>query len=71
VAVVDYDNNDVSLGVIPSLTIVDNKFEELVKCLATELLRLIDGPVKSFRKIISPVLVERASHARGKGGSWN
>ena len=49
VAVVGYDNNDVSLGVFPSLTTVDNKFEELGKCLATELLGLIDGRVKFIR----------------------
>jgi DNA-binding LacI/PurR family transcriptional regulator len=53
VAVVGYDNNDVSLGVFPTFTTVDNKFEELGKCLATELLGLIDERVKSVRKVTS------------------
>ena len=62
VAVVGYDNNDISDGLFPSLTTVDNRFEELGKTLAKELLALINGTKASAQCVIKPVLIKRQSH---------
>ncbi|MBV9106450.1 MAG: LacI family DNA-binding transcriptional regulator [Verrucomicrobia bacterium] len=64
VAIVGYDNNDLCVGVVPSLTTVNAHHERVGKLLAKGLLALIDGKVKSVGKTIDPVLVERKSHLR-------
>ncbi len=64
VAVVGYDNNDICEAVVPSLTTVDHRLEELGRSLAEELLSLIDGKREQIQKTIPPLLVERASHRR-------
>jgi LacI family transcriptional regulator len=64
VAIVGYDNNDVCVGVVPSLTTVDAHHEKVGKLLANGLLALIDNKVKSVGKSVDPVLVERDSHLR-------
>src|SRR6202048_2777767 len=66
VSVVGYDNNDICEGIIPSLTTVDHRLEELGQCLAQGLLALIEGEVSNVRKSIVPRLVERRSHAVGR-----
>ena len=64
VAVVGYDNNDICLGLVPSLTTVDQHSEKLGKRLAQALLSLIHGKTKSVRETVPPALIERASHQR-------
>ncbi len=63
VSVVGYDNNDICEGIIPSLTTVDHRLEELGQCLAESLLSLIEGNCTTIRKSIEPRMVERSSHA--------
>lgn len=63
VSVVGYDNNDICEGVIPSLTTVDHRLEELGQCLAQGLLALIEGEAPKIQKSIVPRLIERRSHA--------
>ncbi|HEY2122268.1 MAG TPA: substrate-binding domain-containing protein, partial [Chthoniobacterales bacterium] len=62
-SVVGYDNNDICEAIIPSLTTVDHRLEELGHCLAQGVLALIEGESTSIRKSIEPRLVERGSHA--------
>ena len=64
VAIVGYDNNDVCVGVVPSLTTVDAHREKVGKLLAKGLLALIDNKVKSVSKTVEPALIERNSHLR-------
>jgi DNA-binding LacI/PurR family transcriptional regulator len=63
VSVIGYDNNDICQGIVPSLTTVDHRLEELGQCLGRGLLDLIDGTETEVRKTIMPVLVERQSHS--------
>ena len=63
ISVVGYDNNDICEGIIPSLTTVDHRLEELGQCLAQGLLTLVEGGAPNIRKTIVPRLVERRSHA--------
>jgi DNA-binding LacI/PurR family transcriptional regulator len=63
VSVIGYDNNDICQGIVPSLTTVDHRLEELGQCLGQGLLDLIDGTETEVRKTIMPVLVERQSHS--------
>jgi DNA-binding LacI/PurR family transcriptional regulator len=63
ISIVGYDNNDICEGVIPSLTTVDHRLEELGQCLAQGLLTLIEGTAPNIRKTITPRLIERGSHA--------
>lgn len=63
VSVIGYDNNDICQGIVPSLTTVDHRLEELGQCLGQGLLDLIDGTESEVRKTIMPVLVERQSHS--------
>lgn len=63
ISVVGYDNNDICEAIIPSLTTVDHRLEELGHCLAQGVLSLIEGESTSIRKSIEPRLVERDSHA--------
>jgi DNA-binding LacI/PurR family transcriptional regulator len=44
------------------LTTIDYRAEEVGRCLAGELLALIEGKVSSIQKAIRPFLVERESH---------
>ena len=37
VSVVGYDNNDICEGIVPSLTTIDHRLEELGQCLAQAL----------------------------------
>jgi DNA-binding LacI/PurR family transcriptional regulator len=64
VAVVGYDNNDICEGIVPSLTTVDHRLEELGRVLAQELLALIHGDRTVIRKSIPPWLIERDSHRK-------
>ncbi|HEY0792114.1 MAG TPA: LacI family DNA-binding transcriptional regulator [Chthoniobacterales bacterium] len=69
VAMVGYDNTDICIGLTPALTTVDYRAEEVGRCLAGELLALIEGKVSSVQKAIRPFLVERESHGpNGKPG---
>lgn len=63
ISVVGYDNNDICEGIVPSLTTIDHRLEELGQCLAKGLLALIEGTVPNVRKAILPRLIERQSHA--------
>jgi DNA-binding LacI/PurR family transcriptional regulator len=63
VTVIGYDNNDICEGIVPSLTTVDHRLEELGQCLGQGLLALIEGGTPTFRKSIPPRLIERRSHA--------
>jgi DNA-binding LacI/PurR family transcriptional regulator len=67
VSVVGYDNNDICEGIIPSLTTVDHRLEELGQSLAEELLALIEGKISNIHKSIVPRLIERGSHADKSG----
>jgi DNA-binding LacI/PurR family transcriptional regulator len=68
ISVVGYDNNDICEGVIPSLTTVDHRLEEVGQCLAQGLLALIDGEAPKIQKSIVPRLIERRSHAARSAG---
>jgi DNA-binding LacI/PurR family transcriptional regulator len=63
VTVIGYDNNDICLGTVPSLTTVDHRLEELGQCLGKGLLDLIERRSTEVRKSILPRLVERQSHS--------
>src|ERR1700730_10613086 len=67
VAVVGYDNNDISIGVVPALTTVDNRLKEAGESIAQELLNLIKGEKDLVHQSIVPVLVERRSHKYSPG----
>jgi DNA-binding LacI/PurR family transcriptional regulator len=62
VVIVGYDNTDICIGLTPTLTTVDYHAEEVGRCLAEELLALIEGKVSSIQEAILPTLVERESH---------
>ena len=64
VAVVGYDNTDLCLALDPTLTTVDYRAEEVGRRLATGLLDLVGGKVKSLAMTIRPLLVERESHQK-------
>jgi DNA-binding LacI/PurR family transcriptional regulator len=64
VAVVGYDNTDLCLALDPTLTTVDYRAEEVGRCMATGLLELVTGKVKSLGMMIRPFLVERESHQK-------
>ena len=64
VAVVGYDDTDLCLALDPTLTTVDYRASDVGRCMATQLLALIDGKVKTVSEVIHPVLVERQSHLR-------
>jgi DNA-binding LacI/PurR family transcriptional regulator len=67
VAVVGYDNTDLCLALDPTLTTVDYRAEEVGRCMATGLLELVAGKVKSLGMAIRPFLVERESHRKKEG----
>jgi LacI family transcriptional regulator len=54
VAIVGYDNTDICIGLTPTLTTVDYPAEEVGRCLAGELLALIEGRVSAIQKAIQP-----------------
>jgi DNA-binding LacI/PurR family transcriptional regulator len=64
VAVVGYDNTDLCLALDPTLTTVDYRAAEVGQCMATQLLGLVSGKVKTVREVIRPFLVERQSHLK-------
>ena len=64
VAVVGYDNTDLCLALDPTLTTVDYRAEEVGRCMATGLLELVAGKVKSLSMVVRPFLVERESHRK-------
>jgi DNA-binding LacI/PurR family transcriptional regulator len=64
VAVVGYDNTDLCLALDPTLSTVDYRAEEVGRCLATGLLDLVGGKVRSLAMAIRPLLVERESHRK-------
>jgi LacI family transcriptional regulator, galactose operon repressor len=64
VAVVGYDNTDLCLALDPTLTTVDYRAEEVGRCLASGLLDLVAGKVKSLAMVVPPFLVERESHGK-------
>jgi hypothetical protein len=55
----DADGRDFSVGLTPTLTAVDYRAEEVGRCVAGELLGLIEGKVSSIQQTILPFLVER------------
>jgi DNA-binding LacI/PurR family transcriptional regulator len=67
VAVVGYDNTDICLALDPTLTTVDYRAEEVGRCMATGLLELVGGKVKSLGMAIRPFVVERESHRKKEG----
>ena len=69
VGVVGYDNNDISIGVVPALTTVDNRLKEAGESIAEALLSLVKGEKGLVRRSIVPVLVERRSHADCSGSA--
>jgi DNA-binding LacI/PurR family transcriptional regulator len=64
VAVVGYDNTDLCLALDPTLSTVDYRAEEVGRCMATGLLDLVAGKVKSLAMAVRPILVERESHLK-------
>jgi LacI family transcriptional regulator len=66
VAIVGYDNNDISIGVVPTLTTVDNRLREAGERIAEALLNLIKGIKETVQQSIVPVLVERQSHKKAR-----
>ncbi len=64
VAVVGYDNTDLCLALDPTLTTVDYRAAEVGRCMATQLLALVSGKVKTVSEVIRPFLVERQSHLK-------
>jgi DNA-binding LacI/PurR family transcriptional regulator len=68
VAVVGYDNTDLCLALDPTLTTVDYRAAEVGQCMATQLLGLVSGKVKTVREVIRPFLVERQSHLKNGTG---
>ena len=65
VAIVGYDNTDLCLALDPTLTTVDYRAAEVGRCMATQLLALVSGKIKTVSEVIHPVLVERQSHLKG------
>jgi DNA-binding LacI/PurR family transcriptional regulator len=63
VAIVGYDNNDIATAVDPELTTVDNRFFDLGRELAGNLLSLIDGTASKVAVNIPPQLIIRQSHS--------
>jgi DNA-binding LacI/PurR family transcriptional regulator len=55
---------DRRLALDPTLTTVDYRAEEVGQCLATGLLDLVTGKVKSLAMLVRPFLVERESHRK-------
>jgi hypothetical protein len=70
ISVIGYDNNDICQGIVPSLTTVDHRLEELGRCLGQGLLGLIEGIDIEVRKSIMPVIVERQSHCARPTASY-
>jgi DNA-binding LacI/PurR family transcriptional regulator len=58
ISVIGYDNNVICQVIVPSLTTVDHRLEELGRCLGLGLLGLIEGTDIEVRKSIMPVIVE-------------
>jgi DNA-binding LacI/PurR family transcriptional regulator len=48
VSIVGYDNNDISIGVVPTLTTIDNRLREAGERIAEALLNLIKGIKETF-----------------------
>jgi DNA-binding LacI/PurR family transcriptional regulator len=67
VSIVGYDNNDISIGVVPTLTTVDNRLREAGERIAEALLNLVEGTKELLQQSIVPVLVERQSHRESRG----
>jgi DNA-binding LacI/PurR family transcriptional regulator len=67
VSIVGYDNNDISIGVVPTLTTVDNRLREAGERIAEALLDLIRGTKELVQQSLVPVLVERQSHRESRG----
>jgi DNA-binding LacI/PurR family transcriptional regulator len=64
VAIVGYDNTDLCLALEPTLTTIDYRAEEVGRRMATGLLDLVAGKVKSLAMTVSPFMVERESHRK-------
>ena len=64
VAIVGYDNTDLCLALDPPLTTVDYRAAEVGRCMATQLLALMSGKVKTVSEVVHPFLVERQSHLK-------
>jgi DNA-binding LacI/PurR family transcriptional regulator len=62
ISIVGYDNNDISIGVVPTLTTVDNRLREAGERIAEALLNIVKGTKGLVQQSIVPVLVERQSH---------
>jgi DNA-binding LacI/PurR family transcriptional regulator len=62
VMIVGYDNTDIATAVDPELTTVDNRFFELGRELASNLLKLIDKEATTIAVNVPPELVLRLSH---------
>ena len=58
----DINYVEICIGLTPTLTTIDYRDEEVGRCLALELLALIEGKVSSIQTAIRPFLVERESH---------
>jgi DNA-binding LacI/PurR family transcriptional regulator len=67
IAVVGYDNNDISIGVVPALTTVDNRLREAGERIAEALLDLVNGKKDFVQQSLVPLLIERASHLGSQG----
>ena len=67
IAVVGYDNNDISIGVVPALTTVDNRLREAGERIAEALLDLVNGKKDLVQVSLVPVLIERDSHIGSQG----
>ena len=64
VAIVGYDNTDLCLALDPTLTTVDYRAAEVGRCMATQLLALVSGKIKTVSEVVHPILVERQSHLK-------
>jgi DNA-binding LacI/PurR family transcriptional regulator len=69
IAVVGYDNNDISIGVVPALTTVDNRLREAGERIAEALLDLVNGKKDLVQESLVPLLIERASHLGSQGSA--
>lgn len=62
IALVGYDNTDIATAMDPELTTVDNRFFDLGRALASNLLLLIDRRIDRVAVNLTPKLVLRQSH---------
>jgi DNA-binding LacI/PurR family transcriptional regulator len=65
ILLVGYDNTDIAAAMDPELTTVDNRFFDLGRALASNLLSLIDRQIDNVAISLAPKIILRQSHRSG------